>query len=146
MSKTMTLARATEFGLAWNSRDRDLVASFFADDGVYHASVGPDRLGKTYLGKEEIRKGAKAFFERFPDGRFENLKVVVASSTSSPTTARGPATENYLGFERVEGADRNEPARILDARRWRGRKFTVRDDRAAGKDAANWRPVWMVGK
>jgi hypothetical protein len=44
-------------------------------DGVYHASVGPDRLGKTYLGKEEIRKGIKAFFERFPDGRFENLKV-----------------------------------------------------------------------
>ena len=51
MSKTMTLQRATEFGLAWNSRDPDLVASFFADDGVYHASVGPDRLGKTYLGK-----------------------------------------------------------------------------------------------
>src|SRR6516162_543039 len=78
MSKTMTLERATEFGLAWNSRDPDLVASFFADDGVYHASVGPDSLGKTYLGKEEIRKGAKAFFERFPHGRFENLKVVVA--------------------------------------------------------------------
>jgi ketosteroid isomerase-like protein len=83
MSKTMTLARATEFGLAWNSRDPDLVASFFADDGVYHASVGPDRLGKTYLGKEEIRKGAKAFFERFPDGRFENLKVVVAGGIGS---------------------------------------------------------------
>ena len=74
----MTLERATEFGSAWNSRDPDLVASFFADDGVYHASVGPDRLGKAYLGKEEIRKGVKAFFERFPDGRFENLKVVVS--------------------------------------------------------------------
>jgi ketosteroid isomerase-like protein len=83
MSKTMTLARATEFGLAWNSRDPDLVASFFVDDGVYHASVGPERLGKTYLGKEEIRKGAKAFFERFPDGRFENLKVVVAGDIGS---------------------------------------------------------------
>ena len=80
MSKTMTFERATEFGSAWNSRDPDLVASFFADDGVYHASVGPDRLGKTYLGKEEIRKGVKAFFERFPDGRFENLKVVVAGN------------------------------------------------------------------
>src|SRR5258706_16208598 len=77
MSKTMTLERATEFGLAWNSRDPDLVASFFADDGVYHASVGPDRLGQTFLGKEEIRNGAQAFFERFPDRRFENLKVVV---------------------------------------------------------------------
>jgi hypothetical protein len=40
--------------------------------------VGPDRLGKTYVGKEDIRKGIRAFFDRFPDGRFENLKVVVA--------------------------------------------------------------------
>ena len=46
-------------------------------------SVGPDRLGKTYLGKEEIRKGVKAFFERFPGGRFENLKVVVAGNIGS---------------------------------------------------------------
>jgi uncharacterized protein (TIGR02246 family) len=83
MSKAMTLERATEFGSAWNSHDPDLVTSFFADDGVYHASVGPDRLGKTYAGKEEIRKGVKAFFERFPDGKFENLKVVVAGDTGS---------------------------------------------------------------
>ena len=83
MSKTMTLERATDFGSAWNSRDPDLVASFFADDGVYHASVGPDHLGKTYLGKDEIRKGVKTFFERFPDGRFENLKVVVAGDIGS---------------------------------------------------------------
>ena len=83
MSKAMTLERATEFGSAWNTRDPDLVTSFFADDGVYHASVGLDRLGKTYVGKEEIRKGVKAFFERFPDGKFENLKVVVAGDTGS---------------------------------------------------------------
>src|SRR5580693_1307824 len=83
MSKAMTLERATEFGSAWNTRDPDLVTSFFADDGVYHASVGLDRIGKTYRGKEEIRKGVKAFFERFPDARFENLKVVVAGDTGS---------------------------------------------------------------
>ena len=83
MVKTMTLERATEFGSAWNSGDADLVASFFAHDAVYHASVGPDRLGKTYVGKAEIRKGVKAFFERFPDGKFENLKVVVAGDTGS---------------------------------------------------------------
>lgn len=83
MSKPMSVERATEFGSSWNSRDPDLVASFFADDGVYHASVGPDHLGRTYIGKEEIRKGAKAFFERFPDGRFENLKVIVAGDIGS---------------------------------------------------------------
>ena len=78
MSTKMTRERAEEFGAAWNSGDADLVASFFAEDGVYHASVGPDALGKSYFGKEQIRSGVQAFFERFPGGKFENLKVVVA--------------------------------------------------------------------
>ena len=74
---SVTLERATAFGSAWNSRDPELVASFFAEDGAYHASVGPDHLGKTYVGRDAVRKGVKAFFERFPNGRFENLRVVV---------------------------------------------------------------------
>jgi uncharacterized protein (TIGR02246 family) len=78
MGEKMTRDRAAEFGAAWNSGDANLVASFFADDGVYHASVGPDRLGRSYFGKEDIRRGVQAFFDRFPDGKFENLKVVVA--------------------------------------------------------------------
>lgn len=78
MLETMSLERATEFGAAWNSGDPDLIASFFAEDGVYHASVGPDRLGRTYRGKDDIRTGAAAFFARFPNGKFENLKVAVA--------------------------------------------------------------------
>jgi ketosteroid isomerase-like protein len=78
MGAKMTRERAAEFGAAWNSHDADLVTSFFADDGAYHASVGPDALGKSYVGKEAIRRGVRAFFERFPDGKFENLKVVVA--------------------------------------------------------------------
>jgi ketosteroid isomerase-like protein len=78
MGGSMTRERAAEFGAAWNSHDADLVTSFFAEDGVYHASVGPDRLGKSYFGKQDIRRGVQAFFDRFPDGKFENLKVVVA--------------------------------------------------------------------
>jgi ketosteroid isomerase-like protein len=78
MAAKMTLERAEQFGAAWNSGDADLVTGFFADDGVYHASVGPDALGKSYVGKEQIRRGVQAFFERFPGGKFENLKVVVA--------------------------------------------------------------------
>jgi hypothetical protein len=73
----VTPERATEFGGAWNSHDADLVTSFFTD-GAYHASVGPDALGNSYLGKESIRCGVQAFFDRFPDGKFENLKVIVA--------------------------------------------------------------------
>jgi ketosteroid isomerase-like protein len=78
MGAKMTRERAAEFGAAWNSGDADLVTSFFTDDGAYYASVGPDALGKSYIGKNEIRRGVQAFFDRFPDGKFENLKVVVA--------------------------------------------------------------------
>jgi ketosteroid isomerase-like protein len=78
MSTKVTRERAEEFGASWNSGDDDLVARFFAEDGVYHASVGPDALDKTYFGKEQIRRGVQTFFDRFPGGKFENLKVAVA--------------------------------------------------------------------
>ncbi len=52
----MTLERATEFGGAWNSHDPDLVASFFADDGVYHASVGMERLGRTLSARKRCAR------------------------------------------------------------------------------------------
>lgn len=80
MNAKMTRERAAEFGAAWNSRSADLVASFFTDDGEYHASVGPDALGKSFYGKEEVRRGVQAFFDRFPNGKFENLKVTVAGN------------------------------------------------------------------
>jgi hypothetical protein len=35
MSTKMTRERAEEFGASWNSRDDDLVASFFAEDGEW---------------------------------------------------------------------------------------------------------------
>jgi ketosteroid isomerase-like protein len=83
MCAKMTRQRAEEFGAAWNSGNADLVTSFFADDGAYHASVGPDHLGKSYFGKANIRRGVQAFFDRFPDGKFENLKVIVAGDVGT---------------------------------------------------------------
>jgi uncharacterized protein (TIGR02246 family) len=74
----MTRELAEEFGAAWNSGDADLVVSFFTEDGAFHASVGPDPLGRSYIGRDNIRRGVQTFFDRFPNGKFENLKVVVA--------------------------------------------------------------------
>jgi len=77
MSKQMTLERATAFGEAWNSGDADLVASYFAEDGVYHGIFGNERLGQTFTGRAAIRDEVQATFDRFPSGRFEDLKVLV---------------------------------------------------------------------
>ena len=79
----MTLERVIAFGAAWNSGDADLVASFFADDGVYHAAMAPSHMGQTFRGRAEIRRGVAAFFDDFPDGKFENLRVVVAGNFGS---------------------------------------------------------------
>jgi ketosteroid isomerase-like protein len=77
MSDEMSLERATEFGTAWNSHDAALVASYFAEDGEFHASVGPEHLGASYYGLDEVQRGVQAFFDRFPGGTFENLRVQV---------------------------------------------------------------------
>jgi hypothetical protein len=83
MSAKMTRERAAEFGAAWNSRNADLVASYFTADGSYHASVGPEPLGKSYFGRDEICRGVQAFFDRYPDGKFENLKVMVTGDVGT---------------------------------------------------------------
>lgn len=100
----MTVERATAFGEAWNSGDADLVASFFTEDGEYHASVGPERLGATYRGREEVRRGVQAFFDRFPGGRFENLRVHVHGDRGTfewdfVTTAADGTTTSVTGCD-----------------------------------------------
>ena len=78
MGAKMTLERATQFGAAWNSHDVEKVVSFFAENGEYHASFGSESFGASYVGRDQVRKGVKAFFDKFPDGKFEDLKVFVA--------------------------------------------------------------------
>ena len=67
MSPKMTPERAEEFGAAWNSGDADLVASFFAEDGVYHASVGPEALGKVISAKSKSVVVFRLFSTDFPE-------------------------------------------------------------------------------
>jgi hypothetical protein len=52
----------------------------FAENDVYHASVGPEALGKSYIDKDNIRRGVQAFFGRYPDGKFENSNRSVSAS------------------------------------------------------------------
>jgi ketosteroid isomerase-like protein len=78
MSAKMTLERATQFGAAWNSHDVEQVVSFFDENCEYYASFGPELFGASYKGREQVRKGVKAFFDRYPDGKFEDLQVFVA--------------------------------------------------------------------
>ena len=74
----MNEERLAAFGEAWNARDADLVVGFMTEDCRYRASVGPELEGRTYEGRDEVRQGVQAFFDRYPDGRFEDARVFVA--------------------------------------------------------------------
>jgi ketosteroid isomerase-like protein len=62
---------------AWNAHDVDGIVEFFANDFVFHASVGPELMGASYRGCDEVRRGVAAFFERYPDGRFAGASAFV---------------------------------------------------------------------
>jgi ketosteroid isomerase-like protein len=95
------LAEALE---AWNTRDAERVLGYFIDDCAYHASFGPGPLGRSYLGRDEVTDGVRRFFERYPDGCFEDTRVFVAGD-------RGAAEWTFVATEldgtelRVRGCD-----------------------------------------
>ncbi|MBW4048769.1 MAG: nuclear transport factor 2 family protein [Proteobacteria bacterium] len=55
------------FSDAWNAHDLDQLMSFMADDCIFHAVSGPDMLGRTFRGAEDVRAGFVAAWKTFPD-------------------------------------------------------------------------------
>jgi uncharacterized protein (TIGR02246 family) len=100
----MTPARLKEALEAWNTHDPDRVLEYMTRDCTYHASFGPELLGKTYSGREAVRAGVQRFFDRYPDGRFVGTEVFVAGE-------RGAAEWTFVATDRdgapveVSGAD-----------------------------------------
>ena len=52
---------------AFNRHDLDAIMSHFAEDCVFEAPRGPDRWGRRFVGKQEVRRGLAARFEGIPD-------------------------------------------------------------------------------
>jgi ketosteroid isomerase-like protein len=100
----MTEERLAEFGEAWNTHDPDLVVSYFAEGGAYHASFGPELLGRTFAGRDAVREGVAAFFAAYPDGRFSDATAVVCGDRGFSEwtfSATGPDGEPFS----VRGCD-----------------------------------------
>ena len=56
-----------EIGEAFNSRDSDRIAAYFADDATFMTARGPDPWGHKVQGKEAIRKFLAERFKVIPD-------------------------------------------------------------------------------
>lgn len=74
----MTEARLLAALAAWNTRDADCVLAYWSGTCTYHASFGPELLGRTFVGRDAAREGIGLFFDRYPDGEFVDTEVFVA--------------------------------------------------------------------
>ena len=70
MSNPVDVQLLKDFNKAWNDHDIEALMSFMADDCSFHAVGGPDLLGMTYSGREEVRKGFELAWQNFPDAQW----------------------------------------------------------------------------
>jgi len=100
----VTLELMKAISAAFNSRDVDRIVSFFAKDGVFCLSRGPEPVGRTLAGKPAIRKALADRFTQIPDMRWENEEYILADDRAiSVWTVRGKGADgeelNYQGCD-----------------------------------------------
>ncbi len=105
----VTLELMKAISAAFNSRDVERIVSFFAEDGVFCLSRGPEPVGRTLAGKAAIRKALADRFAVIPDMRWENEEYILAGAQGdfekaiSVWTVRGRSADgedlNYQGCD-----------------------------------------------
>ncbi len=106
------------FSDAWNAHDLKALMTFVTDDCAFHATAGPDVLGKSFVGTEELRKGFALAWETFPDAAWlDGDHFVVGDRGVSECTFSGTKADGT----RIE-------ARMVDV-------FTFRDGKICVKNA-----------
>lgn len=106
------------FGDAWNRHDIDALMAFMDEDCAFHAVAGPDLLGRSYVGLEQVRMGFQLAWQTFPDASWTEAEHFVHGDRGvSESTFRGTRADGT----RVE-------ARMVDV-------FTFRNGRIAVKNA-----------
>jgi ketosteroid isomerase-like protein len=106
------------FADAWNRHDIDALMSFMTDDCQFHAIAGPDLLGRSFIGKAEVREGFQMAWINFPDAAWvDAVHHVLGDHGTSESTFKGTKTDGT----RVE-------ARMVDI-------FTFKDGKIAVKNA-----------
>lgn len=84
---------------AFNRHDLEAIMSHFGEDCVFESPRGPERWGRRFAGKEEVRQGLAARFEGIPDVRYSDDDHFacgdrgVSEWTISGTTVEGERIE-----------------------------------------------------
>ena len=106
------------FNDAWNRHDIEALMNCMADECVVYGVAGPDLMGRTFSGRDEVRKGFALAWETFPDASWKEGEHFVSGDRGiSESTFRGTASDGT----RIE-------ARMVDV-------FTFKDGKIAVKNA-----------
>ncbi|MDR5758430.1 nuclear transport factor 2 family protein [Caballeronia sp. LZ035] len=106
------------FNDAWNRHDIDALMDCMAERCEFHGVAGPDLLGRTFSGRDEVRKGFTLAWETCPDASWKEGEHFVSGERGvSESTFRGTKADG----SRIE-------ARMVDV-------FTFSDGKIAVKNA-----------
>jgi ketosteroid isomerase-like protein len=102
-----TIALMLEINAAFNARDPDRIASFFADDATFFLARGPEPCGRRVHGKEAIRKVLADRFAVISDMRWDHIDHFVSGQRAVSVwivTGTGADGEvlNYQGCDIYE--------------------------------------------
>jgi ketosteroid isomerase-like protein len=106
------------FAAAWNRHDIEALMEFMHPQCEFHAVAGPDLLGRSFRGYDEVRAGFELAWTTFPDAAWvDGVHFVAGDRGVSESTFKGTRSDGL----RIE-------ARMVDV-------FTFRDGKIAVKNA-----------
>lgn len=107
-----------KFNDAWNRHDLDALMHCMADECVFHGVAGPDLMGRTFKGRDDVSRGFRLAWETCPDASWQDGEHFVSGDRGiSESTFRGTTADGL----RIE-------ARMVDV-------FTFKDGKIAVKNA-----------
>jgi ketosteroid isomerase-like protein len=74
----MSVERLQAFADAWNRHDIEDLMSFMTDDCVFEANTGPDFVGTSFRGKEEVRRGFMRAWQVYPNARWNDARHFIS--------------------------------------------------------------------
>ena len=77
-----------DIAAAFNSRDADRIASYFAEDAVFLMASGPEPEGRRITGRDQIRQVLAERFGRIPDMRWEPMYEYIAGDNRAVSVWR----------------------------------------------------------
>lgn len=69
-NNTVTIDFLESFVESFNAHDVDAIMAHMTQDCVFQASAGPEVVGQSFVGQDEVRKGFEDVFATFPDGHW----------------------------------------------------------------------------